>query len=89
MKSLFRVISPYGRRSGIVNRQGPKETLGVFVSNMTGLFSRLAEEVSEERKLKIMRKNLSPFYLETLALQQVLSSKKMREIANAKTMVRN
>lgn len=61
-------------------KQGPREALGVFVANMAGLFSRLEEVVSEERKLKIIMDNLAPFYMEKLALQPVLSLRKLKEL---------
>ena len=61
-------------------KQGPKENVGIFVSNMLGLFSRLEEVVPEEKRLKIIKNNLSPFYLEKLALHQVMSIKQLREL---------
>lgn len=61
-------------------KQGTKETLGMFVANMLGLFSRLSETVPEERKLRIIQMNMSPFYMEKLALQKVLSIRQLKDL---------
>jgi len=61
-------------------KQGTKETLGMFVANMLGLFSRLSESVPEERKLRILLMNMAPFYMEKLALQKVLSIRQLKDL---------
>ncbi len=58
-----------------MRKQGHSEPIGAFVSNMLALFSRLEmiEEVNEEVKLRIIRKNLNPFFTQNLALVEILS----------------
>lgn len=46
--------------------QHPSETIGVYLAVMAGYFNRLRCTISEEAKLKIILKNLHPFYLERL-----------------------
>lgn len=58
----------------IKNRtQGEKESVGIFVAYMNNLFKRLTTVVSDDVKLKIIRKNLLPFYQNQLILVDVHS----------------
>lgn len=61
-------------------KQGPSETVGTYVANMLALFSRLEmdAQVNEEVRLKVMLKNLSPFYTERLALTNVMSVEQLK-----------
>ncbi|KAK3915834.1 Activity-regulated cytoskeleton associated protein 1 [Frankliniella fusca] len=55
-------------------KQGPEESVGVYVANMCALFDRLGSGVDEEYrqdegwKLAITVKNLAPYYTERLSL---------------------
>lgn len=46
--------------------QHSSETIGVYLAVMAGYFNRLRCTMSEETKLRIILKNLHPFYLERL-----------------------
>ncbi|KAK3923856.1 Activity-regulated cytoskeleton associated protein 2 [Frankliniella fusca] len=63
-------------------KQGPNESLGIYVANMTGLFQRMevGRELKDEDKLSIMLKNLAPFYMEKLALTTVRSIRELKEL---------
>lgn len=58
-----------------MRKQGQSESIGAFVSNMLALFSRLEmiDEIKDEVKLQLIRKNLNPFFTQGLALVEVLS----------------
>ncbi|KAK9688531.1 Retrotransposon gag protein [Popillia japonica] len=51
--------------------QGPNESISMFVSVMTNLFSRLSIKIPESNRLKMMCKNLSPFYQSQLGLTDI------------------
>lgn len=51
--------------------QGKNENVNIYVSTMMNLFSRLSNPHSEEEKLKIIRRNLLPKYLNYLVLQDI------------------
>lgn len=61
-------------------KQGLQESVGTFIANMLAMFDRLSmdEPITEELMLKIILKNLAPFYTERLALTDVLSLKHLR-----------
>lgn len=64
-------------------KQGPEETMGVYITNMLALFGRMElvdKEIKDELKLNIISKNLAPFYLERLALVDVLSIDKLKSL---------
>lgn len=60
--------------------QGPNESIGVYVSTMTSLFSRLSIKVPEGNRIKIMVKNLSPFYQSQLGLVEIKSVEELLSI---------
>jgi len=62
--------------------QGTDELIGEYVTNMLALFERLetVEQVDEEKKLNIIRKNLSPYYTDKLALTRVYSIDDLKEL---------
>lgn len=47
--------------------QGDDETMGVYVAIMEQMFSRLNDQCDEAKKLKILKRNISPFYQQQLA----------------------
>lgn len=53
--------------------QGDKESIAIYVAFMNNLFSRLTVQVDESVKLKILRKNILPFYQNQLLLVDVHS----------------
>lgn len=53
--------------------QGSNETIGLYVSVMKNLFARLTVPVSEEVQLRILQRNILPFYQTQLGLTEVSS----------------
>lgn len=53
--------------------QGRNETVGIFIAVMTNMFERMSKPVDEATQLKIILKNLSPFYQMNLSLTEVES----------------
>lgn len=75
----------------IKNRtQGDSEPISIYIAYMTNLFKRLAIPISEEIKLKIIMKNILPFYTTQLTLvtidsiEQLINYCKKLEIARDK-----
>ncbi|XP_074034198.1 uncharacterized protein [Leptinotarsa decemlineata] len=60
--------------------QGPDESIGIYLAVMTGYFNRLTCSISEEVKLKILLRNIAPFYQTQLALVDVTSINHLREL---------
>ena len=62
--------------------QGTDELMGEYVTNMLALFERLetVERVEEDKKLNIIRKNLSPYYTDKLALTRVYSIEDLKDL---------
>lgn len=58
--------------------QGKDETIGIYLSVMSSLFGRLACPVSETARLKILLRNISPFYQSQLGLVEVNSIDDLR-----------
>lgn len=52
-------------------KQGHSESISIFVATMQNLFNRLATVLSEEEKLKIIRRNILPKYIHALALTDI------------------
>lgn len=51
--------------------QGSQESLGMYLAVMNNMFNRLTVGVSEKTKLKILLKNITPFYQQQLGLTEV------------------
>lgn len=51
--------------------QGPEESVGIYLAVMLAMFDRLECPVSQEMQLKIIMRNLSPFYQSQLGLVEV------------------
>lgn len=68
--------------------QGPTETVGIFVAIMKNYFNRIPERPTEEQMLKVLMKNLHPYYLDRLALTNIENIKDLievgRKLENAK-----
>lgn len=60
--------------------QGPDESIAIYMAVMTGYFNRLTCSISEETKLKIILRNLAPYYQSHLALVTVNSLSELREL---------
>lgn len=60
--------------------QGPDESIGIYLAVMSGYFNRLTCSVSEDTKLKIIMRNLSPFYQNHLALVEINSLLELRQL---------
>ncbi|KAK9667484.1 hypothetical protein QE152_g41338 [Popillia japonica] len=67
-------------RSKRKRTQGPNESIGVYVSTMASLFSRLSIKVPEGNRIKIMVRNLSPFYQSQLGLVEIKSVEELLSI---------
>lgn len=50
--------------------QGSQERIAVYFAVMENLFNRLTSSVSESTKLKIIRRNLQPYFLDRITFQQ-------------------
>lgn len=60
--------------------QGADESIGIYLAVMSGYFKRLSCPVSEENQLKIIMRNIVPFYQSQLALVNVTSLGHLREL---------
>lgn len=60
--------------------QGPDESLGIYVAVMDNMFSRLTIPPNREERLRVVLKNLAPFYQERLSLVDVTSEEKLLEL---------
>lgn len=68
--------------------QGAEESIGVFTAVMDNYFHRLPTVPSEQERLKIIKKNMLPYYLDRLALHEVRTVKDLvklgRQLEDAK-----
>lgn len=60
--------------------QGNDESIGIYLSVMSAMFSRLTCPVSEDIQLKIILRNISPFYQTQLGLTDVTSIAHLRTL---------
>lgn len=60
--------------------QGDRESIAIYVAYMNNLFSRLTITVDESIKLKIIRKNILPFYQNQLLLVDINSLEDLIDI---------
>lgn len=51
--------------------QGNDERLSIYMATMTNLFARLPNKPTEATKLKILQRNILPYYMDRLALQNI------------------
>lgn len=64
--------------------QGESENIVIYLSIMSGLFSRLTKRLSEEDKLEIILHNIRPIYANTLS-----SASEIKSIDDLRTLCRN
>lgn len=55
----------------LARTQGVDESTGIYVANMMTLFDRMPVPVPDTLRLKVLRKNILPFYQERLALVDI------------------
>lgn len=60
--------------------QGADETIGIYLAIMSSLFERLTCSISEEAKLKILLRNIAPFYQSQLGLVEVKTIAQLRDL---------
>lgn len=53
--------------------QGTEESVGHYIACMSNLFNRLPTLPAEQKKLKVLRKNLAPYFIHGLGLSDVSS----------------
>lgn len=78
VKFLREEFQPYDYDDKLIEEikrrtQGPSESVGVYLAIMQSMFNRLNVEVPENFKLKILLKNIAPFYQDKLSLVPVSS----------------
>lgn len=69
--------------------QGKDETIGTYIAVMQSLFSRLTTQMTEEQKLKILKKNVTPFYQTQLGLTEVKDIAGLVEVGKKLEAIRN
>lgn len=60
--------------------QGKEERVGTYLNIMQHMFDRMEENLLEDRRLEIVMTNLSPFYIEKLAMYDVTSFAQLQEL---------
>lgn len=60
--------------------QGPNESISIYISIMSNLFSRLSIKIPECNQLRIIMKNLTPFYQGQLGLVDIKSLEDLRSM---------
>lgn len=60
--------------------QGSSESIGMYLSVMETMFGRLSIKISEQQQLKILLRNLTPFYQNHLGLVDVSSKEQLLEL---------
>lgn len=62
--------------------QGPDESIGIYLAIMSAMFGRLTCSISETTQLKILLRNISPFYQNQLGLVEVTSVAHLRTLCS-------
>lgn len=75
----YRLLSEIRSRT-----QGETENITIYLSIMSGLFSRLSKKIPEEDKLEIIFHNIRPCYASTLA-----SANEIKTLDSLRTLCRN
>lgn len=60
--------------------QGPDESIGIYLAIMSAMFGRLSCPVSEATQLRILLRNIAPFYQNQLGLISVTSVFHLKEL---------
>lgn len=63
-----------------VRTQGPQESMGMFVASLENMFDRLTISVPPSTRLKIMLKNISPFYQTQLGLHKIATKEELMDL---------
>lgn len=58
--------------------QGKTESVGVYLPTMNNLFCRIICNVPEEMRLKILKRNLLPFYQQQIGLTEITSEEHLK-----------
>ncbi|XP_050298568.1 uncharacterized protein LOC126737634 [Anthonomus grandis grandis] len=61
--------------------QGPDETIGMYIATMKTAFKRFTCHIPESAKLKILLKNIAPFYQNQLGLTKVKSIEELLKLS--------
>lgn len=61
--------------------QGRDESIGIYLASMTGLFRRMSCPVSEKVQLKVILRNISPYYQTQLGLVDITSLAQLRTLS--------
>jgi hypothetical protein len=73
--------------------QGPDESMGIYLAVMTGYFKRLTCPISEETQLKILLRNIAPYYQNHLGLVEISSVRELltlgRKLEARKSAIEN
>lgn len=78
----------------IKNRtQGLSESIGIYYAVMINLFARLSEPISDEQRIKLLLRNIDPYYQKQLSLTDVTSENQLlklrRKIEKTKASIDN
>lgn len=60
--------------------QGSDESMGIYIAVMSNMFNRLTVTVTEAARLKILLKNINPFYQSQLGLIKIESVRELLEL---------
>lgn len=60
------------------HKQGRDESIGIYLAAMSGLFRRMSTPVPEEVQLKVIIRNIAPYYQTQLGLTEVTSLVQLR-----------
>lgn len=63
-----------------VRTQGPTESIGMYLAVMDTMFGRLSARISEQQQLKIILRNITPFYQNQLGLIDVKSKQELLDL---------
>lgn len=60
--------------------QGPNESMSMYLSIMSNLFSRLTVKLPEKTRLRVVLKNLAPFYQSQLGLVEIKTLEELKSL---------
>lgn len=60
--------------------QGPNESISMYIALMTNLFERLTIAIPENNRLRIILRNLSPFYQSQLGLVEIRTVEELKSM---------
>jgi len=59
-------------------KQGPQEDIAIYISHMLGLFDNLSDLPSDSEQLRIIVRNLAPFYLNQIDMSSITSLNQLK-----------